>query len=336
VRQFVSAPAVRANVPLLVALIGPSGGGKTFSAHRLARGIQRVQPGPIFGIDTEGKRMAELADRFEFQRVEFTPPFGSLDYMAAIQHCVSKGSQTVIIDSMSHEHEGPGGMLESAERIIEEKIARKVEQGHLQKPEDWKWDKERDKLKLGSFIKPKADRQKLIQYLLQLHCNVIMCFRAKEKIRPRPGNKDGPEQLGWMPIGGDEFWYEMTVRMLLLPGANGVPATQATGDGERLAMRIPEQFATVCRGQINEEMGERMAKWAAGNPVGDLSATLAQFESAADEEALRRIAQASRGMQWTEAERVTIKKALGERQTALRSGAVPGQSEEKQDGTAKQ
>jgi ABC-type sulfate/molybdate transport systems ATPase subunit len=45
VRKFEFVPAVRASVPLLVGLYGPSGGGKTFSALRLATGIQEVTGG---------------------------------------------------------------------------------------------------------------------------------------------------------------------------------------------------------------------------------------------------------------------------------------------------
>lgn len=328
-RVFRSAPAVRANVPLLLALIGPSGSGKTFSAHRLARGIQQVQPGPIFGIDTEGQRMAELADRFTFHRVPFAPPFGSLDYLAAIQHCVSEGARTVIIDSMSHEHEGPGGMLDSAERDLQERVERRLESDASAK----RWKLEQS-YKLSSFIKPKADRQKLIQAILQLPCNIIMCFRAKEKIEPKPG--DSPKHLGWMPIGGDEFWYEMTARCLLLPGCNGTPVWSSENEGERMAMRMPEQFKGILRGQLSEAMGEKMARWASGNAVGDMSETLALLESADDLEALRRIVAGTRNMQWTDDQRATIKKALDARQSALKSGAVPGTTEEKKDGNEKQ
>lgn len=320
-RQFRSARAVRANVPLLIALIGPSGGGKTYSAHRLARGIQRVQPGEIFGIDTEGSRMAELADRFEFQRVAFAPPFGSLDYLAAIQHCVERGARTIIIDSMSHEHEGPGGLLDSAEQFIEGKIASKVERRELQNADDWKADKERQKLKMSSFIQPKAHRQKLIQHILQVPCNIIMCFRAKEKVEPKPG--DSPKQLGWMPIGGDEFWYEMTARCLLLPGANGVPTWTASGDGEKLAMRCPEQFRGVLNGQLSEDTGERMARWATGAPQHTAAEWCELAKTTATLDGLKKLAEDAKKTTWSDAERATIGDAIKARQSELKAGEVP-------------
>jgi hypothetical protein len=46
-RQFTATKAVRKRVPLLIGLIGPSGGGKTLSGLRLAEGIRRVCGGAI-------------------------------------------------------------------------------------------------------------------------------------------------------------------------------------------------------------------------------------------------------------------------------------------------
>jgi ABC-type dipeptide/oligopeptide/nickel transport system ATPase subunit len=328
-RSFRSEIAVRENVPLLVALIGPSGSGKTFSALRLAVGIQRVQPGPIHGISTEGKRMLELADRFTFQHVSFAPPFGSLDYLAAIQHCVHEGARTVIIDNMSHEHEGPGGMLDCAERQIEERIAFKVERRELENADDWKADKERQKLKMSSFIKPKADRSKLIQGILQMPCNIIMCFRAKEKLEPGGGQRGEPKPLGWMPIGGDEFWYEMTARCLLLPQCNGVPTWSSEQQGERFAMRRPAQFSRILADgrQLTEEVGEEMARWAAGNAILDVENTLTLIRDSVSVEALRQVANAQRAQPWQPEQRERIASAIKEKQLELKAPVTP---EEKQ------
>src|ERR1700728_1669346 len=111
-RTFDDQPAIRQATPLLFGLIGPSGGGKTYSALRLATGIQRVSGGEIFMIDTESNRSLAYADKFKFRHVPFGAPFSPLDYLAAVEHCVKKGAKVIIVDSMSHEHEGPGGVLE--------------------------------------------------------------------------------------------------------------------------------------------------------------------------------------------------------------------------------
>lgn len=330
-RQFTSSRAVRENVPLLVALIGPSGSGKTFSAHRLARGFARVQPGKIFGVDTEGKRMAELADRFEFERVPFAAPFGSLDYIAAIQHCVERGARTVIVDSMSHEHEGAGGMLETAQAFIDEKLRR----DNLDPDSDEGW-KRAQSLRMSSFIAPKARRAKLIQYMTQLECNLILCFRAKEKIEPVKGGQ--PKQLGWMPIGGDEFWYEMTARFLLLPGSEGSPTWSSKNEGEKAAIRLPEQFRGILNGQISEDMGERMARWATGTAGLSLERTLAEAEALSSIEALRVFAQNIATQPWTAEQKTAIRNALNARKVALgTAGQVPaGKAEENADGKGTQ
>jgi hypothetical protein len=323
-RTFRREPAVRASVPLLVALIGPSGSGKTFSALRLATGIQRVQEGPIDGISTEGKRMLELADRFTFNHVPFEAPFGSLDYLDCIQQSARVGARTIIVDSMSHEHEGPGGMLEWAEQIIEEKIARKVEKNQLKSADSWEADKERDKLKRSSWIKPKAARGKLIQGLLQLDCNIILCFRSKEKTDQRyEGGGSKIVNLGWMPIGGDEFWYEMTARCLLPPGCNGVPQWSSELDGERAAMRRPAQFSRILADgrQLTEEVGEEMARWAAGNTLLDVETTLHLIRESVSVEALKQVAAAQRTQPWSPSQREQLAAAIKEKQSQFKAPA---------------
>ena len=59
-RIFTARPAVRESVPLLIGLTGPSGGGKTFSALRLATGIQTVTGGDVAGKLNTGKSMPDV------------------------------------------------------------------------------------------------------------------------------------------------------------------------------------------------------------------------------------------------------------------------------------
>ena len=104
--------ATREQTPLLIGLVGPSGSGKTFSALRLATGIQRAVGGDIAMIDTEARRSLHYADKFRFKHLEFTPPHGPDRYLEALQAAVSMGAKTIIVDSMSHEHEGAGEQLD--------------------------------------------------------------------------------------------------------------------------------------------------------------------------------------------------------------------------------
>ena len=132
------------------------------------------------------------------------------------------------------------------------------------------------KTTIAAWSQPKAKRRRLINSLLQINCNFIFCFRAKEKLKIVPG-KD-PQQLGFMPIAGEEFVYELTASALLLPNANGFPTWNPIEAGERLMVKLPEQFKELYAGdswQLNEHAGEVMARWAAGvKPVDQTAIAL--------------------------------------------------------------
>jgi ABC-type dipeptide/oligopeptide/nickel transport system ATPase subunit len=274
-RSFTSTIATREKTPILVGLVGPSGSGKTYSALRLAAGFQKVTGGETYFIDTEARRALHYAERFKFRHVAFGAPFGPLDYLAAIEHCVKQGASTIVIDSMSHEHEGPGGLLEM----------HAAEHARLGG---------RDGTKMLAWNKPKSERRRLINSVLQLPVNFVFCFRAKEKLKIERG-KD-PVPLGFQPIGGDEFVYEMTLKCLLLPGANGVPTWRSDLMGEKAMIKLPEQFRATFGGdqppQLTEEIGEKLATWAAGGakadpaPAADL---LARYAACADGASLRQL-----------------------------------------------
>lgn len=247
-RNFTHRLATRDKTPLLVGIVGPSSSGKTYSALRLATGFQRVNPGEIFVIDTEAGRALQYAERFRFVHVPFGAPFGPLDYLDVIKYCVDNGATNIVIDSMSHEHEGPGGVLEmhAAEH------ARLGGGGKNQ---------------MIAWAKPKSEHRRLINTILQFNCNFIFCFRAKEKLKMVPGKN--PEPLGFMAIGGGEWMYEMTAQCLLLPMSRGVPTWKSDLPGERETIKLPEQFAKMFDGspQLTEDVGEAMAKWAAGASI---------------------------------------------------------------------
>lgn len=251
-RSFDDRPAVREHVPLMIGLMGPSGSGKTYSALRLGTGIQQVSGGEIFVIDTEARRALHYASRFKFRHVVFSAPFGPLDYLAAIEHCVRKGAKVIIVDSMSHEHEGPGGVLEMHEAEVQ-----RLSRGDAAKAE---------KVKMLAWSKPKQARRRMINSILQQPCNFIFCFRAKEKIKVERG-KD-PEPRGFMPIAGEEFVYEMTLNALLLPNAGGVPEWASNEIGEKQMIKLPEQFRELLlgtKGPLSETVGKELATWAAGD-----------------------------------------------------------------------
>lgn len=267
-RVFTDAPAVRAGVslPLLLGIVGGTGSGKTFSALRLAEGMRRVLGGDIWFIDTEALRGLHYADHFKFRHVPFEPPFGPLDYLAALRHCYEKGGRIIVVDSMTHEHAGPGGVMDQAEAFIQRKLAEPKNQNRAE------WDV-RNSYNMMSQIEPKRQRKILNAAIVQMGLNAVFCYRAYEKIKPVQG--EAPVNLGWMPETTSKLHYEMTQRFLLLPGSDGIPTVMPTTDDERRMVKNPAQFRgwftpaqqNQAGPQLNEDMGERMARWAKGeNP----------------------------------------------------------------------
>ncbi len=261
-RTFETKPATRESVPLLIGLAGPSGGGKTFSALRLATGIQKVTGGDVHVIDTEARRALHYADRFTFKHTQFDAPFGPLDYLWCIEHVIEMGAKIVIIDSMSHEHEGPGGVLE----MHDAETKRMGGEKHT----------------FRAWAKPKAERRRLINTILQKNIVLISCFRAKQKTKPNKKTKE-LDDLGWMAIAGDEFVYEQTVSMLLPPGAGGVPEWKPDKPGERAMVKLPVQFTDMFKGSeaLSEDNGEAMARWAAGEAPAPYVFPKGEFEGCA-------------------------------------------------------
>jgi hypothetical protein len=190
--------------------------------------------------------------------VPFDAPFSPLDYLAVIEHCVKKQARIIVVDSASHEHEGPGGVLEWHAAEVE------------RLKEAWNT-KSDEKVNIPAWGKPKAARRKLLNYIAQANANFIFCFRAKNKISisRKKGEKTEVVQLGFMPIAAEEFVYELTAKSLLMPGAGGVPTLESEEVGERMMIKLPEQFRGMFTGAkgkpIDEDLGEQLAKWAAGS-----------------------------------------------------------------------
>lgn len=304
-RTFEDKPATRERVPLLVGITSVSGAGKTFSALRLATGIQRVVGGDVWGIDTEARRMLHYADRFKFRHIDFKPPFGPLDYLAAIEHAVSHGAKVLVIDSMTHEHSGVGGVMDQVDAWLDDRCG--DDEG------------KRKRLFLLAQVKPKAERKRLNARIVQLGVNAIFCYRALDKIKPVKGQD--PEKLGWQPESTSPLFYEMTARFLLMPGADGKPSFNPEHEAEKLTVKNPEQFRGWFRDglQLDEATGQRLAEWAAGDKKADperLAALLSAIEIAPDLAALKALIASAKGP-WTDEEKRQITDAKDTRKNEL-------------------
>lgn len=260
----VGVPSVRGEEPLLIGLIGPPGGGKTFSALRLASGMRSVRPGPVVLIDTEGgrsrkyspppgQRASVASHTFEFLRVDMTPPFRSHDFLAAIKAQLPLNPAAIIIDTMSDEHEGEGGYLEFHDEIVN---TPKGKPGYVGGNE---W---------AAWSAPKAARKRLISGLMQIKTPLLFTFRAREKTKTEPGRNGGKDRIvniGFMPVAPLEIVHTLDLTCILPPRADGVPVWTSEKVGEDFVVKLPAFLAPLIQeGALSEATGAALARWAMG------------------------------------------------------------------------
>lgn len=240
---FTFKPAIRENAPVFIMLAGPSGGGKTKTALRLAVGLAG-KDGKIVGIDTEAKRMTHYADQHKFDHGDMLPPFSPHHYLEAIDAADKAGYAVIIIDSATHEWAGDGGCLDMQEKELERMAGN-----------DWA---KRERVKMAAWIKPKMEHKKMMSRLLQCRAHVIMCFRAEEKVEIRKG-PDGKQMIvpiGFQPICEKNMPYEATVSFLLADTKNHLPTPIKLQDQHKPFFPLDKP--------IDEKCGEKLAAWARG------------------------------------------------------------------------
>jgi hypothetical protein len=247
---FEFTPAKRENVPLLIGLAGYTGSGKTYSALLLAKGLAAGQRFAV--IDTENGRASHYADEFEFDSTDLRAPFRPDAYADAIQAADAVGYPVVVVDSMSHEYAGDGGLLDWHESELQRMAG-----------DDYK---KREAMTFAAWVKPKMQHKRMVSRLLQVRAHVILCFRAEEKIEivKRDGKTvvqpkrtlAGGGLDGWIPVTEKTLPYEMTVSFLLSPSEPGVPRP----------IKLQAQHRPFFpEGQtIGEEQGVQLGAWAAG------------------------------------------------------------------------
>lgn len=236
-------PAKRENVWLLLGLAGGTGSGKTYSAMRLAKGLAG---GKRFGVvDTENGRASHYADDFQFDVIDLAPPFRPERYSAAIQTFADKKYDVILVDSMTHEWDGDGGLLEWHDKESGGSEARN----------------------LAGWIKPKMAHRKFVTHLLQTRAHIILCFRAAERVEmiddpEKPGKKKiVPKRSltgldGWVPISEKTLPFELTLSLLLIPDFPGFPHPIKLQQQHRSLVPLDQP--------ISEQTGEALAAWARG------------------------------------------------------------------------
>lgn len=107
--------AVKSESKLRMALAGPSGAGKTYTA--LAIATELAAGAPVAVIDTERGSASKYADLFQFDVLELDN-FHPDRYVEAIQMAQDAGYAVLVIDSLSHAWNGTGGALELHDQAV--------------------------------------------------------------------------------------------------------------------------------------------------------------------------------------------------------------------------
>lgn len=296
--EFSDAPATVEAVHLLIGIVAPSGAGKTFSAQELATGITRVDPGPVFVVDSNNRRSTRYADRFPFRLVDFQPPYTPQRYQAAAEYCVSRGAKVVIFDSASDLWDGIGGALDMHDRLVKELAA--------------KWKKSEEAVNASAWIEPKSLLSKFRHAVTHMDAHFIFCYRAQEKTDFKKGGK--PQELGWLAVGDPKMIFELEIKFLLMPGADGVPTLIPDMIEERKLVKTPIYFRELFKTpqRLSADIGEKMARWAvSGDAPQKQHPLLAKYIACADAAAFERL-ESERAKAWpslTVAEKDPLKKA---------------------------
>lgn len=180
--------ATRKATKARLALSGPSGSGKTWTALSIAEVL--APEGTVCVIDTEpadnNQGAASLyADRFNFDTIEWAPPYDPRDLAVTITES-ARVYDVLIIDSASHFWRGEGGTLDIADG------------------------------RFGGWKTATPAQDDMINAILRAPAHVICCTRAKQTYEVSEVERNGRttqqvQKLGLAPIQRDDMEYEFQV-----------------------------------------------------------------------------------------------------------------------------
>jgi len=242
--KFEIKTATRVGINPLIVAYSESGCGKTYSALLLARGLAGAN-GKIVVADSESGRASLYADVLPggFETFGIDAPFSPSRYVEAIDAIEASGAAVGIIDSGSHEHEGPGGVLDMA-----------MENEHRS-----------GRAGLHNWKTPKFEHAKYVQRLLRIKIPIIICLRAKFKTRQGKDDKGKTVIIKddyVSPIAAEDFIFEATAHFQINPD-HSIILSKCSHPSLRDC--FPKDKTTP----ITIEHGRALAAWcnAAGKPL---------------------------------------------------------------------
>lgn len=222
--------AERKRAKLRVGMSGPSGSGKTYSALLVARGLSTAWE-KVLLIDSESGRGELYSDLGPYNIITLEAPFTPERYIEAIQAGEKAGIETIVIDSTSHEWDGPGGLLEANERLAAAKF----------KGNTW-----------AAWSETTPRHRRFIDSIVMSKCHVITTARSKtDTIQVSEGGKSQVKKVGLKEIQREGFEYELTVNFTLDRDGHYAIASK---DNTRL-------FDSRDPFVITQETGEELLAW---------------------------------------------------------------------------
>ena len=222
--------AKRTDAYLRLGLIGPAGSGKTATALILAKlmGCKKIAV-----IDTEGGRASEYVGRafpeHGITGVEFDVDRPTLfhpdEYVARINDAVKCGYDCLVIDSLSHEYIGEGGLLQ----IVDEN----GEQGKKTFTSGWK------------VATPM--HQRFLTTLISSKIHLICTMRAKtEYVLETRNGKQVPRKIGLGPVQRDGTDHEFSV-LGMMDMDNTMTVAKSTYGNIPLGKEYPKPGAELAK-----------------------------------------------------------------------------------------
>ena len=216
--------AERKQAKIKMGLMGPSGSGKTYSSLLIAYGMTKDWS-KIAVIDTENHSADLYAHLGPFNVLALDKPFTPERYIEAIEICEKAGMQVLCIDSISHEWEGTGGILDIHGAMMGNSFT------------NW------------SRITPRHND--FVQKILQSPCHIIATIRSKQDyVLSEKNGKVVPEKVGLKGVTREGLDYEFTVVLDL----DIKHQASASKDRTNLFMDKP-QFL------ITDKIGEMIKSW---------------------------------------------------------------------------
>lgn len=222
--------AERKQAVIKLAIQGPSGSGKTYSSLLLAYGLVGDW-NQIALIDTENNSSHLYSHLGNYYVLSLSEPFSPENYITAIEVCEKAGIRAIIIDSISQEWEGSGGIIET--------------HGNMAGNSFTNWNR----------VTPRHNA--FVQRILQSPSHIIATVRSKQDyVLTDKNGKMVPEKVGLKGVTRDGMDYEFTVVLDL------DIKHQATASKDRTGL-----FSNPMPFMITEQTGSKIKTWCMGEDL---------------------------------------------------------------------